>query len=200
MKKNKALLFIPLTFLHIFAFVVSNNKHIIKEDVRRWAELTKCTFCNIYMQLVYLLVNYKEFRNIYYLRIGKVGCFLSFLFPPLSTLYIWTKSEDFGSGTFIQHGFSTVITARKIGRNCWINQQVTIGWNDSSTLGLGNPIIGDNVRIGCGAKICGPVSIGNNSVIGMNAVIVKNVEKDSTVIPSPSMLIKELGNKTYKKL
>lgn len=71
--------------------------------------------------------------------------FLRYL-PPLSTLYICTKSENFGAGTFIQHGFSTIISADKIGENCWINQQVTIGFNDSKKYGFGRPIIGDHVQ------------------------------------------------------
>lgn len=63
-------------------------------------------------KLSWLLLFKKEYRNIFYLRIGRVKWLLSYL-PPLSSLYIWTKSENFGAGTYIQHGFSTVITAEK---------------------------------------------------------------------------------------
>ena len=112
---------------------------------------------------------------------GKAKYFLSYI-PPLSTLYICTKSEDFGAGTFIQHGFSSIIAAEKIGENCWINQQVT------------------NVRISAGAKVCGKVTIGEKTTIGVNAVVVKDVLPGSVVIPSPMMLIQEEGEKVYKKL
>ena len=45
------------------------------------------------------------------------------LFPGMSTLYI--NTSDIGPRLYIQHGFSTIISAKKIGSNCWINQQVT---------------------------------------------------------------------------
>ena len=118
----------------------------------------------------------------------------------MSTLYICTKSEDFGAGTFIQHGFSSIIAAEKIGENCWINQQVTIGYNDSKKYGFGCPIIKNNVRISAGAKVCGKVTIGEKTTIGVNAVVVKDVLPGSVVIPSPMMLIQEEGEKVYKKL
>ena len=151
------------------------------------------------LNLMWLLMFIKEYRNVFYLRMGKVKYFLSYI-PPLSTLYICTRSEDFGAGTFIQHGFASVITADKIGENCWINQQVTIGYNNSKKYGYGRPTIGNNVRISAGAKVCGKVTIGDNSTIGVNAVVVKDVPPSSVVIPSPMMLIREEGEIVYKKL
>ena len=148
---------------------------------------------------MWLLIFLKEYRNVFYLRMGLKKYFLRYL-PPLSTLYICTKSENFGAGTFIQHGFSTIISADKIGENCWINQQVTIGFNDSKKYGFGRPIIGGHVRISAGAKVCGKVKVGDNSTIGVNAVVVKDVLPNSVVIPSPMMLIKEEGEKVYKKM
>lgn len=134
----------------------------------------------------------------FYLRIGHLKFFLYYL-PPLSTLYICTKSENFGAGTFIQHGFATVITAERIGENCWINQQVTIGFNDSRKYGYGKPTIGNNVRVSAGAKVCGKIKVGDGSTIGVNAVVVKDVPEKSVVVPSPMMLIMENGNSVYKK-
>jgi serine O-acetyltransferase len=135
---------------------------------------------------------------VFYLRIGHLKFFLYYL-PPLSTLYICTKSENFGAGTFIQHGFATVITAERIGENCWINQQVTIGFNDSRKYGYGKPTIGNNVRVSAGAKVCGKIKVGDGSTIGVNAVVVKDVPEKSVVVPSPMMLIMENGNSVYKK-
>jgi len=148
---------------------------------------------------MWLLLFMKEFRNVFYLRMGKKKVFLFYL-PPLSSLYIWTKSEKFGAGTYIQYGFSTVIAADSVGENCWINQQVTIGWNGSKKYGYGCPTIGNNVRVSAGAKVCGNVTVGDNSTIGVNAVVIKNVPSDSVVIPSPMMLIQENGERVYKKL
>lgn len=135
----------------------------------------------------------------FYLRIGLLSYFVRYL-RPLSSLYINTKSENFGAGTFIQHGFATIIVAEKIGKNCWINQQVTIGYNNSNKYGYGKPVIGDNVRVSTGAKVCGKITVGDNSTIGVNAVVVKNVPSNSVVIPSPTMVIVDNNEKTYKRL
>ena len=120
--------------------------------------------------------------------------------PKLSTLYINVPYGKIGGGLVIQHGFSTIITAESIGENCWINQQVTIGYNDSNTYGYGKPVIGDNVRISAGAKVIGPIEIGNNCIIGCNAVISKNLPENTVVVPSPMRIIRENGMKTSKSL
>lgn len=77
----------------------------------------------------------------------------------------------------------------KIGRNCTINQQVTIGQNEK-----GHPVIGDNVFIGAGARIIGAVTIGDNVKIGANAVVVKDIPRNSTVVGVPGVVVRK--NKT----
>lgn len=74
----------------------------------------------------------------------------------------------------------------KIGRNCTINQQVTIGQNEK-----GHPVIGDNVFIGAGARIIGAVTIGDNVKIGANAVVVKDIPGNSTVVGVPGVIVKK---------
>lgn len=151
-----------------------------------------------FAKLIQLLICQQEFRNVFYLRIGFMKLFLLYL-PRRTNLFINVKSHDFGAGTIIQHGFSTVITAEHIGRNCHINQQVTIGYNNSRTRGYGKPWIGDNVRISAGAKVCGPIKIGNNSIIGVNAVIMKDVPANSVIIPSPMVVLYENGKRVNRK-
>lgn len=71
----------------------------------------------------------------------------------------------------------------KIGENCTIYQQVTIGSNyTKGSKGYGFPTIGNNVLIGAEAKIIGNVIIGNNVNIGANAIVTKNIPDNSTVI------------------
>ena len=60
-----------------------------------------------------------------------------------------------GPGLFIQHGFATIIAAKSIGANSWINQNVTIGYTNKAD----HPAIGNNVMICAGAIIIGNVSI-----------------------------------------
>jgi serine acetyltransferase len=75
--------------------------------------------------------------------------------------------------------------AAKIGKNCVIYQQVTIG--SVTTKGskhIGAPIIGNNVLIGAGAKIIGNVQIGDNVRIGANCIVTQNIPANSTVYMS----------------
>lgn len=102
----------------------------------------------------------------------------------MDTLYI--ETEEIGGGLFIQHGFSTMIAAKYIGEDCWINQQVTIGYNGNREA----PVIGDNVMITCGAKVLGNINIGDNAVIGANAVVVKDVEAGAVMGGIPAKRIR----------
>ncbi len=84
-----------------------------------------------------------------------------------------------GKGFRIHH-FGGVIfhPSTKIGDNCTIYQEVTLG--DKGGYG-GAPVIGDNVTIGAGAKILGGITIGNNSKIGALTLVSKNVPEYSKV-------------------
>lgn len=125
--------------------------------------------------LAYLLASDKAFRALflYRLRNRLYRRWVRLLYPPLDSLYIMTP--NIGGGLFIQHGFSTYIAAQSIGENCWINQQVTIGYKDNTR----PPIIGNDVAITCGAKVLGPITIGDHVTIGANAVVVKDLPSNS---------------------
>lgn len=205
LRKIRFFLTAILTVPHLLCYLLSKSKSVIQRDIDRWtvcAQISQTVpgggkLRNV--NLMWLLVFYKEYRNLFYLRIGELSHLLCYL-PRLSSLYIDTPSVKFGAGTFIQHGFSTMIAAKEIGEDCWINQQVTIGFNDSKKYGFGQPTIGNNVRISAGAKVIGNIKVGDDSTIGVNAVVVKDVPSKSTVVPSPMMLIRENGEKVYKKL
>jgi serine O-acetyltransferase len=78
-----------------------------------------------------------------------------------------------------------MVAARSIGENCWINQQVTVGHT-----GRGCPVIGSNVMITCGAKVLGDITVGDDAVIGANAVVVKDVEPGAIMGGVPARKIK----------
>ena len=91
----------------------------------------------------------------------------------------------------------------KIGRDCVIFQQVTIGSNTlEDSKHKGYPVIGNNVYIGAGAKIIGNVHIGNNCRIGANAVVVDDVPDNSVVVlERPRIIIRNsVLNNTYQLL
>lgn len=95
-----------------------------------------------------------------------------------------------GRGTKLAYGgIGLVIHARAVvGRNCMIGQGVTIGgksgWYEV-------PVIGDNVEIHAGARILGPIRIGNNVIIGANTVVVKDVPDNCVVAGIPARIIRE---------
>lgn len=146
-----------------------------RKDLTRWKEIFKLEGSDK-KALQTLLSGEEAFRSLYLYRVSGRRLYrrwVKLLYPPLNTLYITTP--DIGGGLFIQHGFSTYIAAASIGENCWINQQVTIGYKDDTT----PPVLGSNVTVTCGAKVLGPIRIGDRVTIGANAVVVKDLPPDS---------------------
>lgn len=178
---------------HVIIFNIHGKKTIIIYDILRWMKINKKAAGGTQAGFIKLMTYYPEFRNLFYNRVGSVSVLINFLCPKMNTLFIHT--QDIGPGLYIQHGFATIITAKSIGKDCWINQQVTIGFN-----GADSPVIKDNVTIRAGAKVIGNVTVGGNSIVGANAVVVKNVPGNSTVVGVPAYIIKRDGMKVKESL
>ena len=87
-----------------------------------------------------------------------------------------------GRKLFIDHGMGIVIgETTTIGNNCIIYHNVTLGGTGKDKYKR-HPDVGDNVMIGAGSKILGPIKIGNNVKIGAGSVVVKNVEDNTTIM------------------
>lgn len=186
LKYTKTFIYSPILLLCVLAYLFSKRKEIIAADMQRLG----------YRKLkgiVSLLVSNKEFRNIFYYRIGLPGRFLNIFLRENPTLHIMTK--NIGEGLLIIHGDSTFLNAKKIGNNLYVNQCVTIG-----VIGKNAPVIGDNVRVATGAIVLGDIVVGNNVQIGAGAVVVKNVPDNCTVIGNPARIIKLNGVKVDIKL
>ena len=98
-----------------------------------------------------------------------------------------------GKGFVIDHGMGVVIgETTEIGNNVLIYQGVTLGGTGKET-GKRHPTIGNNVVIGCGAKVLGPVNIGDNAKIAANAVVLTDVPPDSTACRSACKDNKDKG-------
>ena len=95
-------------------------------------------------------------------------------------------SVQLGRRVIIEHQAGIVVHGSAvIGDDCILRQGVTIG-NVSMDRPLEAPTIGDRVNIGAGAKILGPVCIGNDAVIGANAVVLDDVPDGMTVVGIPA--------------
>lgn len=102
---------------------------------------------------------------------------------------------EIGKGLFIDHGIGVVIGETAIiGDNVVMFHGVTLGGIGSET-GKRHPTIGNNVFIGCGAKILGNITIGDNVKVGANAVILNDVDENSTIVGIPGKVVKRNGRK-----
>ena len=140
-----------------------------------------------------LLLNNKEFRNIFYFRIGSLATVANFFLRENPTLHIMTK--EIGPGLIVVHGDSTYINAKKIGKNFYVNQCATVG-----VIGTDAPVIGDNVRVATGAIVLGKITVGDNVNIGAGTVVVKNIPDNCTVVGNPARIVKMNGEKVDIKL
>jgi serine O-acetyltransferase len=100
-----------------------------------------------------------------------------------------------GKGLFIDHGMGVVVGETAIiGDNVLLYQGVTLGGTGLEK-GKRHPTIGNNVVIGTGAKVLGNITVGDNSYIGANAVVIKDVPPNSTVVGVPGRITKQDGKK-----
>lgn len=100
-----------------------------------------------------------------------------------------------GEGLFIDHGDGVVIgETTVIGDNVTLYQGVTLGGTGKDT-GKRHPTIGSNVLIGCGAKVLGPFTVGDNSRVAANAVVLSEIPPDCTAVGAPARVVKKKGEK-----
>jgi serine O-acetyltransferase len=100
-----------------------------------------------------------------------------------------------GAGMFIDHGMAVVIgETAEIGDNVTLYQGVTLGGTGFAT-GKRHPTVEDNVTIGSGAKLLGPIAVGHGSKIGANSVVIHDVPPNSTVVGNPGHPVRVEGRR-----
>ncbi len=105
-----------------------------------------------------------------------------------------------GERFFIDHGMGVVIgETAEIGDDCTIYQGVTLGGTGKDK-GKRHPTLGNNVLVGAGAKILGPVLIEDNSKVAANAVVLKDIPQDSTAVGIPARVVRRYGRKVTDDL
>ena len=113
---------------------------------------------------------------------------INFLIRLIHNSAVFSETAIGKNTIFAYGGIGVVIHKRaKIGANCIIGSNVTIGGKSKS---LNVPNIGDNCFIATGAKILGDVKVGNNCVIGANSVVVSDIPDNSVVAGIPGKVIK----------
>ena len=102
---------------------------------------------------------------------------------------------EIGDGLFIDHGTGVVIgETAEVGDNVTMYQGVTLGGTGFAT-GKRHPTIEDNVTIGSGAKLLGPITIGHGAKIGANSVVIHDVPANATVVGVPGHPVRVEGRR-----
>ncbi|MHB1537087.1 MAG: DapH/DapD/GlmU-related protein [Solirubrobacteraceae bacterium] len=156
-------------------------------DSYTWRELTS-------------VLAHRPFRSVLYARLvekgvlaHRVGDLLSIFYKGEPAMFI--SCVDIGPGLMFMHGFATIVVAQKIGTDCQISQQVTIGYDDRGA----PPILGDRVRVGANAVIIGPVSVGDDAVVGAGAVVVRDVPPAAVVGGVPAKVLEGAADRFSAK-
>lgn len=168
----------------MFKDLHNNVKNILKKDpsVHSYIEAL-LLYPSIYALIIYRFSSFLYRFKLY---------FLARLFSQLGRLLTGIEihpGAKIGKNLFMDHGASIVIGQTSIiGDNCLIYHGVTLGSTDKEIPKnkRRHPKLGNNVVIGAGAKVLGDIEIHDNAKIGANAVVLKDVPKNSTAVGIPA--------------
>ena len=158
-------------------------ENVMKNDP---AARTKLEVLLLY-QSIHVLIFYRIAHGLYKIKLF----FLARLVSQLGRFFTGIEihpGAKIGKGLFIDHGMGVVIgETAELGDNVTIYHGVTLGGTGKDK-GKRHPTVGNNVIIGCGAKILGPISIGDGAKIGANSVVLKDVPKGKTAVGIPAVI------------
>jgi serine O-acetyltransferase len=104
-------------------------------------------------------------------------------------------AANVGDGLFIDHGMGVVIgETADVGNDVTLYQGVTLGGTGFAT-GKRHPTVGDNVTVGSGAKLLGPIEIGHGAKVGANSVVITDVPPNATVVGNPGHVVRVDGRR-----
>lgn len=145
-------------------------------------------------QGLHALMAYRVAHFLYKMRIFFLARYISQLARWLTGIEIHPGAK-IGKRFFIDHGMGVVIGETAIiGDDVLVYQGVTLGGTGLEK-GKRHPTLGSNIVIGAGAKVLGDITVGDNSYIGSNAVVIKDVPPNSTVVGVPGRITKQDGKK-----
>jgi serine O-acetyltransferase len=137
---------------------------------------------------IHALLAYRVAHGLHHAGVRLLPRTISMLTRTLTGIEIHPAAQ-IGEGLFIDHGTGVVIgETADIGENVTLYQGVTLG-------GTGFPTVQDNVTIGSGAKLLGPITIGHGAKIGANSVVITDVPPNSTVVGNPGHPVRVDGRR-----
>lgn len=142
---------------------------------------------------IHVMIYYRIAHELYKRKFFSLARLISQIARSLTGIEIHPGAK-IGHGLFIDHGMGVVIgETAEVGNNVTIYHGVTLGGTGKDK-GKRHPTVGDNVTIGGGAKVLGPINIGDRVKIGANSVVLIDVPPDSTVVGVPGRIVRRNGS------
>ncbi|MDO5088945.1 MAG: serine O-acetyltransferase EpsC [Leptotrichiaceae bacterium] len=177
--------------MKIFKYIKDEIKNIIEKDIAIKNKFEALLYPSLHAVIYHKIANFLYKRKIFLLArmISQFSRFITGIeIHPGATL---------GKKIFFDHGMGIVIgETAVIGDNCIIFHGVTLGGVNSDKVKR-HPTIEKNVIIGTGAKILGNITVGENSKIGANAVVLKDVPSNSVAVGIPAKIIRKFSEDYY---
>jgi serine O-acetyltransferase len=143
---------------------------------------------------IHALLAYRIAHAMFHARVPLLPRLISLLTRAITGIEIHPAAR-IGRGLFIDHGAGVVIgETADIGNDVTLYQGVTLGGTGFAT-GKRHPTVQDNVTIGSGAKLLGPITIGHGAKIGANSVVITDVPANSTVVGNPGHPVRVDGRR-----
>ena len=175
-------------------FIFDEVNNIQKKDPASgfWLEILLC-YPGLHAILFHKIAN-----PLYKLRIPLIPRLISHISRWITGIEIHPGAK-IGRRVFIDHGKGVVIgETTEIGDDVVIYQGVTLGGTSTKKVKR-HPTLGSNIVVGCGAKILGNIKIGDNSQIGANSVVLKDIPANSTVVGIPARIVLHEGKKISER-
>ncbi|MDI6688890.1 MAG: serine O-acetyltransferase [Actinomycetota bacterium] len=176
---------------------IRGDIQFLKGEKPSFGKILQLLFCRAGVQA---LILYRFYHLLYKKRIPLLPDLLSRLNLFLNGADI-DPAAEIGPGCRIYHTSGVVIgRGVKIGKDVWISQGVTLGGSGKGVVmpGIpdGWPKIGGGVRLFSGAQILGPITVGENSIIGANSVVLESVPPNAVVVGIPGRIVRIGGERT----
>jgi serine O-acetyltransferase len=141
---------------------------------------------------IHALLSHRVAHALYEAGVPVIPRLLAMVTRALTGIEIHPAASIAG-GLFIDHGTGVVIgETAEIGKDVTLYQGVTLGGTGFAT-GKRHPTVQDNVTIGSGAKLLGPITVGHGAKIGANSVVITDVPAHSTVVGNPGHVVRVEG-------
>ncbi len=178
---RETLFWIPLLWHWPFLMLcrLSSRRSIIEKDRLQWYIKVLRTQRQPNLRDDFQLSLLPEYRSLCYSRMGGLRRLTQWYLPGQSLLALARPQEYYGAGLVIHHGGNTRLGAVRMGENCevWHNVTLGVGSHDNDD----RPTIGNHVKIFTGATIAGKVTIGDYAVIGAGCVVLEDIPANAVV-------------------